>query len=136
MNPVNSWRALLACCSTGNCSAHWFDLARKAERAAAADGPAFLNVLSDCPVGWGHEPRLGPRVLDAAVESRFWPLYEVVDGVYRLTYRPRKNVPVEEWLTPQKRFAHLLRPEARPLVEEIQRRVDADWDKLLARCGD
>ena len=24
-----------------------------------ADGPAFLNVLTDCPVGWGHEPRLG-----------------------------------------------------------------------------
>ena len=42
------------------CGAHWFDLSRKVEQAVAADGPAFLNVLTDCPVGWGHEPRLGP----------------------------------------------------------------------------
>jgi len=113
------------------CSAFWFDLSRKAEAAAAADGPAFLNVLSDCPVGWGHEPRLGPRVLSAAVESRFWPLYEVVDGEYRLTYEPPVRVPVEQWLAPQKRFAHLQLPQ----IEEIQRRVDADWDALVARCG-
>ncbi|HEV8100022.1 MAG TPA: thiamine pyrophosphate-dependent enzyme [Gaiellaceae bacterium] len=112
------------------CSAHWFDLSRKAERAAAADGPTFLNVLSGCPVGWGHDPRLGPRILSAAVETRFWPLYEVVDGEYRLTYHPRKRVPIGEWLAPQKRFAHLQPPQ----VEEIQRQVDDDWQKLLDRC--
>jgi pyruvate ferredoxin oxidoreductase beta subunit len=114
----------------------WHDLSVKAERAAAAEGPAFLNVLTDCPLGWGHEPRLSQRVLTAAVESRFWPLYEVVDGRYRLTYRPEKPVPVEEWLAPQKRFAHLLRPENCELVARIQQRVDAEWDKLVAHCGD
>ena len=114
---------------------HWFDLSEKVRRAVAADGPAFLNVLTDCPVGWGHEARVGPRILDAAVETRFWPLYEVVDGRYRLTYEPGKRVPVEGWLDGQKRFAHLLRPENRPLVELIQQRVDEDWDALLARCG-
>jgi pyruvate ferredoxin oxidoreductase beta subunit len=113
------------------CSAFWFDLARKAERAGAAEGPAFLNVLSDCPVGWGHEARLGPRILSAAVESRFWPLYEVVDGEYRLTYTPPERVPVTEWLAHQKRFAHLHGEQ----VEEIQRRIDADWDTLVARCA-
>ncbi len=115
---------------------HWHDLSLKAERAAAADGPAFLNVLSDCPLGWGHEPRESKRVLDAAVDSRFWPLYEVVDGEYRLTYRPGRAVPVEEWLRPQARFAHLLRPENRELVARIQERIDADWAALLARCGE
>jgi pyruvate ferredoxin oxidoreductase beta subunit len=113
----------------------WFDLSSKARRAVAVDGPSFINVLTDCPVGWGHESRLGPRILDAAVESRFWPLYEVVDGGYRLTYEPEKPVPVEEWLAHQKRFAHLLRPENRPLVEQIQDRVDEDWAGLVARCG-
>ena len=38
---------------------HWHDLSEKVERAAAADGPAFLNVLTNCPLGWGHEPRIG-----------------------------------------------------------------------------
>jgi pyruvate ferredoxin oxidoreductase beta subunit len=113
----------------------WFDLSRKAQQAAAADGPAFLNVLTDCPVGWEHEPKLSLQVLNAAVDSRFWPLYEVVDGRYRLTFEPKAVVPIEDWLRPQKRFAHLLRPENRGLVEQIQARVDSDWDQLRTRCA-
>jgi pyruvate ferredoxin oxidoreductase beta subunit len=112
----------------------WQDLSLKVGKAARADGPAFLNVLTNCPVGWGHEPRLAPQILNAAVDSCFWPLYEVVDGRYRLTYRPRRIVPVEDWLRPQKRFAHLFRPGGEQLLAEIQRRVDAEWETLLARC--
>ena len=67
---------------------HWHDLSVKVERAAAADGPAFLNVLTDCPLGWGHEPRQFAQVMDAAVDCLFWPLYEVVDGDYRLDLPP------------------------------------------------
>jgi pyruvate ferredoxin oxidoreductase beta subunit len=115
-------------------ASHWQDLSEKVERAAAADGPAFLNVLTNCPLGWGHEPRVGVQVLDAAVNSCFWPLYEVVDGEYRLTYEPDEFVPIEEWLRPQKRFAHLLRPENAELVETIQRQVAADWRSLRNRC--
>ncbi len=84
----------------------------KVEHAVAAEGPAFLNVLSDCPVGWGHEPRLFKTVLDLAVETRLWPLYEVVDGDYRVTYVPKERVPVSEWFALQTRFAHLAKPEA------------------------
>ena len=58
----------------------------------------------------------------------------VVDGRYRLTHQPETVVPVEEWLRRQKRFAHLLRPENAGLVEEIQRRIDADWEDPLRRC--
>jgi pyruvate ferredoxin oxidoreductase beta subunit len=113
---------------------HWHDLSRKVEQAAAADGPSFLNVLTNCPVGWGHEPRVGFEVLNLAVETRFWPLYEVVDGRYRLTYEPEHAVPIERWLETQARFAHLLRLESAGLVTEIQRRVDEDWAALLHTC--
>ena len=108
---------------------------RKVERAVAADGPAFLNVLTDCPLGWGHEPRLGRAVIDAAVEMPFWPLYEVVDGSYRLTYRPAKR---------RSGRALALRPEAlRPPAstrEPDARRADPaahrdDWEALVARCA-
>jgi pyruvate ferredoxin oxidoreductase beta subunit len=114
---------------------HWQDLSEKVRRATAGDGPSFINVLADCPLGWRHEPRIGARISQLAVETRFWPLYEVVDGRYRLTYEPRERVPVIEWLRPQGRFAHLLAPERAAEVEEIQRAVDADWDALLARCA-
>ncbi len=114
---------------------HWHDLSLKAERAAESDGPAFLNVLTDCPLGWGHEPKDGHVVLDLAVESQFWPLYEVVDGRYRLTYRPERPVPIEDWLRTQTRFAHLLRPENAEVVRDIQRRIDEDWDTLLRKAA-
>src|SRR5690348_13656048 len=115
-------------------STHWHDLSVKVERAVAADGPAFLNVLTDCPLGWGHEARDSKDVIDTAVETRFWPLYEVVDGRHRLTYRPRRDVPIEQWLGMQARFAHLLRHESRELVEQIQQQVDADWEILVSSC--
>src|SRR6476619_5420522 len=106
-------------------STHWHDLSVKVERAVAADGPAFLNVLTDCPIGWGHEPKLSRQVIDAAVETGFWPLYEVVDGRYRLSFWPR-HAPVEEWLGLQQPFAHLLRPGSEGLVRQIQDQVDAE----------
>jgi pyruvate ferredoxin oxidoreductase beta subunit len=114
---------------------HWQDLSEKVRRATAGDGPSFINVLADCPLGWRHEPRIGARISQLAVETRFWPLYEVVDGRYRLTYEPREHVPVIEWLRPQGRFAHLLAPERAADLQEIQRTVDADWDALVARCA-
>jgi pyruvate ferredoxin oxidoreductase beta subunit len=115
-------------------ASHWHDLSLKVEQAVAAEGPAFLNVLTNCPLGWGHEPRAALDVLNTAVECLFWPLYEVVDGRYRLTYRPESPVPVEDWLRLQQRFAHLLRDENRGHLAEIQQQVEADWAALLERC--
>jgi pyruvate ferredoxin oxidoreductase beta subunit len=116
-------------------SVHWHDLSEKVAKAAAADGSAFLNVLTNCPVGWGHEPRDSLTVMNTAVETCFWPLYEVVGGRYRLTYEPERMLPIEEWLRPQKRFAHLLRPEAVGAVREIQQLVAGEWTALRARCS-
>jgi pyruvate ferredoxin oxidoreductase beta subunit len=113
---------------------HWHDLSLKVQCATTADGPSFLNVLTDCPVGWGHEPRVGFDVLNLAVETRFWPLYEVDHGRYRLTYQPERSVPIERWLEAQSRFSHLLRPENAGLVAEIQSRIDEDWAGLLHTC--
>ena len=116
-------------------ASHWHDLSEKAERAAHVDGAAFLNVLTNCPVGWGHEPREAISILDAAVDSCYWPLYEVVDGRYRLTYVPEQTRPVADWLRPQKRFAHLFTPDAEPLLHELEERVAREWDELLALAG-
>ncbi len=115
--------------------AHWQDLSDKVVRAVSADGPAFLNVLTACPLGWGFESRLTARINRLAVDSCLWPLYEVVEGAYRLTYRPSRVVPVEAWLRTQKRFRHLLEPERAPLVDAIQERADDEWQRLLARCA-
>jgi pyruvate ferredoxin oxidoreductase beta subunit len=115
---------------------HWHDLSVKVERAVAAPGPAFLNVLTDCPVGWDHEPRLFAQVIDTAVDCLYWPLYEVVDGRYRLSYRPEAPLPVADWLALQGRFKHLLRPEHADVLERIQAQVEEEWAELNELCGE
>ncbi|MDP3947876.1 MAG: pyruvate ferredoxin oxidoreductase, partial [bacterium] len=66
-----------------------------------------------------------------AVDSCFWPLYEVENGVTRITYRPKKKLPVSEWLKGQGRFAHLFQPENSHMIETIQKEVDNRWENLL-----
>ena len=116
-------------------SVRWHDLSRKAESAAKASGPAFLNVLTDCPLGWGHEPRESLEIMRAAVDTCLWPLFEVVNGRYVLTYEPTEKPPIEKWLRPQKRFAHLLKPEGASTLAAIQSRVDEDWAALVEKCA-
>ena len=115
-------------------TSHWQDLSEKVERATKCGGPAFLNVLSTCQLGWGHAPRLAVRVAQLAVETRVWPLFEVIRGRYRLTEQCDEPRPVEDWLSAQSRFRHLLSPQHRGLVADIQRQIDRDWEQLVARC--
>src|SRR5665647_2430446 len=85
------------------------DLVRKASRALSVDGPTFLNVLSPCPRGWRAD---GAETIDLAreaVNTCYWPLFEVEDGEYRLTYRPHHKIPLIPWLKRQGRFAHLFK---------------------------
>ena len=112
------------------------DLAEKARKAFETEGPAFLLVLSVCPTLWGTRTDMTIELAKLAVETRFWPLYEVENGKYKLNYRPSKFVPVEEFLKPQRRFSHLFKPENKGLLEEIQKHVDEEWEKLLKLCGE
>jgi len=114
----------------------WRDLMEKSRKAAAADGPAFLNVLSSCNRGWRHDTSTTIEITKLAVDTCFWPLYEVENGEWRLTYKPREKLPVTEWLKPQGRFRHLFRPENEHLLESIQEEVDLRWEQLLKRCGE
>lgn len=114
----------------------WRDLMEKARKAAAADGPAFLNVLSSCNRGWRHDTSTTIEITKLAVDTCFWPLYEVENGEWRLTYKPREKLPVTEWLKTQGRFRHLFRPENQHLLEAIQAEVDHRWEQLLKRCGE
>ena len=42
-----------------------------------------------------------------AVETCFWPLYEVIDGKYIINYKPKNKLPVKDFLKAQGRFKHL-----------------------------
>lgn len=118
-------------------SPHRFrDLMQKARKGVAADGPAFINVLSSCNRGWRHPTETTMEMSRLAVDTCFWPLYEVEKGEWKLNYRPKEKLPIEEFLKPQGRFRHLFKEENKYIIEELQAEVDRQWETLLKRTGD
>jgi pyruvate ferredoxin oxidoreductase beta subunit len=113
----------------------WNDLVTKAQKAFEAEGPAFLNALSPCPLGWRYDASLSAEISRLAVNACIWPLFEVVDGEWRLNYIPREKLPVEEYFRLQGRYQHLFAKGNELLLKEIQENVDHEWDRLLKRCG-
>jgi len=114
----------------------WRDLMQKTRRAVGCGGPAFLNVLASCNRGWRHGTDETIELTQLAVDTCYWPLFEVEDGEWRLSYRPREKLPVERWLERQGRFRHLFKPENEHLIAKFQEDVDRRWERLLKRCGE
>jgi pyruvate ferredoxin oxidoreductase beta subunit len=113
----------------------WRDLMAKTRKAVDCGGPAFMNVLASCNRGWRHGTDETIEITQLAVDTCYWPLYEVENGQWRLTYKPKGKLPIEEWLKRQGRFRHIFRPENRHLIDEFQADVDRRWDRLLELCG-
>lgn len=107
------------------------DLYEKSEKAIYTEGPCFLNVLAPCPRGWGYATEDLMAINKLAVETCYWPLYEVIDGKYIVNYKPKNKLPIEEFLRPQKRFKHMFKPGNEWMIEEFQKEVDARWQELL-----
>ncbi len=114
------------------CMGNFKDLYEKAEKAIYTSGPAFLNVMAPCPRGWGYPTDQLMQINKLAADTCYWPMYEVVDGKYTITYKPAKKLPIEEFLRPQKRFTHLFKPGNEWMIEEFQKTVDERWEQLLA----
>lgn len=111
------------------------DIYTKSEKAIYTPGAAFLNVLSPCPRGWGYETSDMMEMCRLAVETCYWPLFEVVDGTWTLSYQPKNKLPIEDFLRPQRRFKHLFKPENEYLLNEFQKMVDEQWNNLLVKCN-
>ncbi len=114
----------------------WRDLMTKTRKAVDCGGPAFMNVLASCNRGWRHGTDETVELTQLAVDTCYWPLFEVEAGQWRLTYRPKEKPPVEEWLQRQGRFRHLFTAENRHLIAEFQADVDRRWARLLSLCGE
>ena len=116
--------------------AYYNDLIKKVQKALNTEGPTFINILSPCPRGWRYESSQSIQIAKLATLTGFWPLYEVENGKYRITYLPRKRRPFREWLESQGRFKHLLSEKNKGIVERLEREVEEKEKKLLALAGE
>ena len=112
----------------------WNDLVTKVQKAIAVDGPAFINILVPCRLGWGYPPEDTIEIGREAITSCYWPLYEVENGKYKITHAIKEKTSIADWMKKQVRFKHLFKPGNESILEEIQARIDHDWERLNELC--
>jgi pyruvate ferredoxin oxidoreductase beta subunit len=108
------------------------DLEYKVERAMSFRGARYLHVFVPCPLGWGAAAADTIKLARLAKETGLFPVFEAEHGQVSEVSHIRRQVPVEEYLRPQKRYAHLFGDPGRPdIVERLQDRADRN----IARFG-
>lgn len=116
------------------------DFIKKAAKAAyyaKTTGTAYIKAISACPLNWNDKPTTERKVIEAAVNSCYFPLYEVEQGVTKLSYDPEKTgkkISVLDWFSMMGRTKHLQKEEYKLVVERIQQEVDARFVALKKKA--
>jgi pyruvate ferredoxin oxidoreductase beta subunit/2-oxoisovalerate ferredoxin oxidoreductase beta subunit len=107
---------------------HPQDLMEKIRKAKEIEGTKFIHTLTPCATGWRMAESLSAKAAQLAVETRLFPLYEIIEGKeYRITHEP-KGMPVADYVKMQGRYKHFTPDD----IARLQREVDEDWAELMA----
>jgi len=114
-------------CATASPS-HMADMVLKIEQGLAASkkGFAYLHIFSPCPTGWLFEPNQSIQIARKAVASNIFPLWEMKDGKYKITFENKKPIPAADFLHSIGKFKKLSAED----IEEIQKEADRRY-KLI-----
>ena len=108
------------------------DLEAKVATAMAVHGARYLHILVPCPLGWGAASHDTIRLARLARETGIFPVFEARHGEVTAVTKLRHHVPVEDYLKPQKRFAHLFGTPGHP---EMLAQIQAEADRNIRRFG-
>jgi pyruvate ferredoxin oxidoreductase beta subunit len=108
------------------------DLEAKVQAAMELRGPRYIHVFVPCPLGWGSASKDTIRLARLAKETGIFPVFEARDGEVTGVSRIRRRLPVEEYLRPQRRFAHLFGDPGRP---DVVARIQEGADRNIRRFG-
>ena len=114
------------------------DLVRKAAKAqwyTRHGGFVYGKVLSVCPLSWRYDEKLGTKVVKAAVDCCFFPVYEVEQGITPINYDPEergKRTPASQWLGMMGKTRHLLKTEHAETLRAFEKEVQRRWRRLKA----
>ncbi len=106
------------------------DIEAKVTAAMSLRGARYIHILVPCPLGWGSASHDTVRLARMARESGLFPVFEARDGEVTDSLKIRHQVPVEEFLKPQKRFAHLFgKQRDEEAIAYLQARADRNIRK-------
>ncbi len=83
------------------------DLEHKVKKAMTFRGARYIHILVPCPLGWGAPSHATIQLSRLAKETGVFPVFEAINGEITSSAKIRRPLPVEDYLKPQKRFAHL-----------------------------
>jgi pyruvate ferredoxin oxidoreductase alpha subunit len=115
------------------------DLLKKAAKAqwyANNVGMVYGKILITCPLNWKSKEELGQTIVEAAVNSCFFPLYEVERGITTITYDPEeknKRIAASEWLKLMGKTKHLLNENSKEMLEMFDTEIERRWRQLKAK---
>ena len=111
---------------------HIKDLYDKFQKAKNIKGFRFIHILAPCPPGWRFESNLTLEIARDAVQSGMWILYEVENGVLKISppskskLKKENRTPIKDYVNKQGRFSKISDAE----IEELQRWIDLNWDRM------
>lgn len=103
------------------------DFANKVRKALDFKGPGYVQVYAPCVIGWKIPTNMTIKDSKLAFETKIYPMYEIENGVIKISMKPAKEVPVDEYLKVQGRFKHMSPEE----IKDIQNHVNERWDRLI-----
>ncbi len=116
-------------------SSYPLDLYEKFKNAMSIYGPKYIHILAPCPPGWGYNPKDSIEIGRLAVQTGFWPLYEVIEGKFVLSkdsskfLDPKKRKPIIEYLKTQKRFKNISDED----IERHKSYIEDQWKQIQKR---
>ncbi len=111
------------------------DIYEKFKKARTMIGTKYIHILSPCPPGWGYDPKETIKIGRLAVETGFWPLYEIINGKFNLSREskkyldPSKRKPIIDYLGAQKRFKGISDED----IEDYKTYINNLWDEIKKR---
>jgi pyruvate ferredoxin oxidoreductase beta subunit len=108
------------------------DLEYKVRKAMRMHGARYIQIFVPCPLGWGTASHDTIRMARLAKETGMFPVFEAEHGEVTGVLKIRHKVAIEEYLKPQKRFAHLFGKNAHP---EMVTKLQAIADRNIRKYG-
>jgi pyruvate/2-oxoacid:ferredoxin oxidoreductase beta subunit len=108
------------------------DMVKKFKKAKDIHGTRFIHIYAPCPTGWKSRPDDTVKLARLAVQTGYFPLYEIEEGEkWTLNLKIKERKPITDYLKLQGRFRHLKEEE----IGLIQAEVEANYQRILKKCG-